>query len=55
MSEKCKWQIGKDFDDITYITSCNEEVTIFEDYTPSDCNYKYCPYCGKEIEEVKDD
>ena len=44
-SEKCVWK--NDPEDYAYITSCERRCTwaIIE--------YKFCPFCSKEIEEVK--
>lgn len=44
----CKWVI----DEYHYETECNN---AFEFYIggPLENKYIYCPYCGKEIEEIK--
>ena len=54
MTEKCKWneffnEMSPDYDCTSYETEC-ERIYI-------DCLgicFKFCPYCGKEIEEVKE-
>ena len=45
--------IRKDDDDyILYgCSNCNEEW-VFEDGTPKDNSYNYCPKCGAKIKEV---
>jgi len=54
MNDKCKWVINESPDEtIYYETSCNNAFTFIEDGI-EDNNYKFCPYCGKEIEEVKE-
>ena len=49
MNEKCAWtedEYG------LWWTAC-KEIHEFFDGTPKDNNHKFCPYCGKEIREVK--
>jgi len=45
--EKCKWTYDDDFWD----TDCGKAFTIMEG-TPKDNEMKYCPYCGRQIEQV---
>lgn len=45
----CKWELP---DGMFRKTGCDEK--IYEEYKGVNDGYKYCPYCGKEIEEVKD-
>lgn len=48
MPRKCKW--GKIFDTLSYyITSCGEKSPVKLD------NLKRCPWCSKEIKEIKDE
>lgn len=45
----CEWN---GCDDGYYSTSCNKSFI----FTESDCegnDFKYCPYCGREIKEMK--
>lgn len=54
---KCKWK----YKDKEYITSCNNKVIAIGSGegawqcdgigTLDENKFKYCPYCGKEIEE----
>ena len=54
MSDKCKWSKCENSDEtIYYETSCDNATQFLEDGI-EDNNYKFCPYCGKEIEEVKE-
>lgn len=48
MNEYCTW--SEDEDGVWW-TVC-KEMHEFYDGTPKDNNYKFCPYCGKELEEV---
>jgi hypothetical protein len=53
---KCKWNIGLGYhpSNIVYETSC-DNLNFFEDGDIELNGYKFCPYCGKKIEEVKND
>jgi len=49
----CKWSLEVDSDTTAWHkTSCNESFHTYSG-TFKDINFKFCPYCGKEIEEVK--
>jgi uncharacterized Zn-finger protein len=50
-SDTCEWDGEYSCDCNYYETSCNHNFT-FIDGGISDNNFKYCPYCGKEIEEI---
>jgi len=47
---KCTWTM-KNNNDCLFETSCNESFFFFEGFI-KDNNFKYCPYCGKEIYEI---
>lgn len=51
MSEKCSWK----YDDIgeCWDTDCDRVFRFMESSDRDD--FKFCPYCGKEIEVVSDD
>lgn len=50
---KCKWTESTDYDgDQIWDTECGECFVLIEASKPSDNNFNYCTYCGKEIEEV---
>ena len=44
----CEWKYYKNKSYHNYITKCNY---IYKDIIEHD--FKYCPYCGKKIKEVK--
>lgn len=54
----CTWKRETDLayseNDIYWETDCGRANSSIEG-TPSDNNYKYCPYCGKGIKEVKEE
>jgi hypothetical protein len=53
--ERCKWTTEGDPDiTIWHETSCNESFYT-ESGTYKDIGFKYCPFCGKEIEGLKDE
>jgi uncharacterized protein YegP (UPF0339 family) len=45
----CKWR----YSDWKYETSCKDEYDSHHDI--KDIGIKFCPYCGKEIEEIKNE
>lgn len=45
---KCKWEIVRDCFWL-YSTGCNNKMD-FQHGNIKDNNFKYCPFCGKEIE-----
>ena len=49
MPGKCVW-IPDDLHDY-YETSCDHAFSF--EYGKREKEFKYCPYCGKEIEEAK--
>lgn len=54
---KCKWKYDKPWDDNYegfYDTSCGNTFVPIEG-TPNENKMKYCPYCGKEIEQIEED
>lgn len=57
VKETCKWKyIGYHGFDFTYVydTSCNKMFSLDERLKLTLDNNKYCLYCGKEIEEIKE-
>ena len=52
MSEKCKWGMYSRFDDGVWGTSCGAEWEFTYGGTPEEHGMKYCPYCGRVVEEV---
>lgn len=56
MPDKCRWEkqeTGIPDDYSIYDTSC-KNIALFEDGTVAENNYKFCQFCGNEIEEVSD-
>jgi len=54
LGEKCEWVYDTNGDgDCYYNTSC-DNAFIFTD-GEKEAEFIYCPYCGKEIKEVKDE
>ena len=51
--KKCIFKRIKD-DWIVYECSNCNELWVFEDGSPMDNSYKYCPNCGFKIDEVKE-
>ena len=51
---KCEWKrYWPDWGDM-YDTSCGH-MHDFLDGNPEDNHYKFCPYCGLDIQEIRDD
>lgn len=50
-NEFCEWIRDNDEFDV-YDTMCRNRHVFFEG-SPEDNEYKYCPYCGKEIKVVE--
>lgn len=50
MRKKCKWRYDSTHE--KWDTQCEEAHCFFEG-SPKDNNYKFCPYCGKEIWQLK--
>lgn len=47
----CEWKL-EDAEANLYVTSCGKGKLVFEDMcTPTEDDYKFCPYCGKKIKE----
>jgi hypothetical protein len=44
--DKCEWEWG----DCYWDTGCGRAFE-FNDGTPTDNDFRYCPYCGKELVE----
>ncbi len=54
MSKKCKWKYWGEYDTDggRWETSCGSAFTVNEG-TPKDNNMKFCPFCGKELWQLK--
>lgn len=48
----CQWVLGNFDGDVHYETACGH-VHMFLDGDPADNNYKYCPFCGKQVTETQ--
>lgn len=56
MKDKCVWQcqnFGEEYDYCIYETSCDNAFSLNEGLI-NDLEFKFCPYCGNEIEEKSD-
>jgi len=52
MEEKCEWRPDSDdWVDENCWNACGGNMFVFNDGGPFENGFKYCPYCGKEIEE----
>ena len=49
--DKCVWEFDSNEDQEHYDTACGH--AFWFSYTKRDKEFKFCPYCGKEIEEAK--
>ena len=52
MKKYCEWKLHDGYEYDYYHTSCQDDF-IFDDGTPKDNHFKYCPFCGKEIKVVE--
>ena len=53
MSEQtCSWDHDGDGD--TWATSCHEYFMLIDEETPTECGFKFCPFCGKTLEVPTD-
>jgi len=50
VNETCQWQ--NDCDD-TYSTECRNNFFFVDENGLKENNFKFCPFCGKEIKEIK--
>ena len=53
MPDQCEWKFDKSSD--YYETSCEGTFCFTDDKGLKDADFKYCPYCGLEIEEAPND
>ena len=49
---KCRWDVNKEREG-KYEVECGG-FSAFAEGVWKDAEFKFCPYCGKEIEEVRD-
>lgn len=47
----CIWSRGEDYDDETWSTECGQSFTLYDEATPTECEFKYCAYCGRKLKE----
>ena len=52
MEKECNFVRQNDYDYMIYSCSNCKEEWIFEDGTPYDNSYKYCPKCGFKIKDI---
>ena len=51
MSEPCTWHLPHD--ELTWETACGKAFD-FIDGTPSENEFKFCPFCGNPVTESQD-
>lgn len=53
MRDKCRWKISEDHEyEEHYETKCGDRFGFIDGQKRYE-DFKFCPYCGKPIEEVK--
>ena len=52
MTRECSFIRQNDYDYILYECSNCNEIWSFEETSPKDASYNYCPKCGAKIKEV---
>jgi rRNA maturation endonuclease Nob1 len=48
----CKWKYQEDAYEEHWTTECGEAFVFFEG-SPKDNHIRFCPYCGKPIEQIE--
>jgi hypothetical protein len=51
LNDKCQWKYAGGYHYFNYKTECKNEFLLADDITEH--AYKYCPSCGKQIEDMK--
>ena len=51
MTEKCQWQ--RPAEDDNYETSCKKAFYLVDGTLSDEFGFKWCPYCGLEIEPLE--
>lgn len=46
----CQWKMNDPYEGDFYGTSCGEAFTLI-DGTPTENKMRFCPYCGRRIQE----
>ena len=47
----CTWTQNDDEDDSYWAAACCDRLFVFNDGTPSENGFAFCPYCGLELRE----
>ena len=47
----CTWTQNDDEDDSYWAAACCDRLFVFNDGTPSENGFAFCPYCGRELRE----
>ena len=47
----CTWTQNDDEDDSYWAAACCDHLFMFNDGTPSENGFAFCPYCGRELRE----
>ena len=54
VADYCVWKKGyNQFEDEVYWDTSCDNAFQFEDGSPTDNGFKYCPYCGRKLKEEK--
>lgn len=51
LKEKCRWTF--DYDQSMYDTQCDNAFLFVDGARLDEHEFKYCPFCGGEISQVK--
>ena len=47
----CTWTQNDNEDDSYWAAACCDHLFVFNDGTPSENGFAFCPYCGRELSE----
>lgn len=52
-NDNCTWKPDENSDTGLYETDCGG-LFYFEDGTPTDHRFKFCPYCGRNLLDIEE-
>jgi hypothetical protein len=53
ISKGCTWELPISGDSLIWRSECGESF-VFEDGSPKENGFMFCPYCGHEISEIRE-